>query len=105
MSASKPGRPGLSIAPEFSGRGSLAQALKGRTPEAGAETLAASDPEWTVLGVDALWQAAAENAARSSGMELSQWLTATIEDAAAAEGIKPAGAWHDAPDGRALKSG
>jgi hypothetical protein len=104
MTSGKPGRPRVNIAPEFSGLGGLAQALKGGTPapsERNAATPQSDDTVWTILGVSALWQTAAENAARLSGMDLSQWLASTIADAAAAQGVKPAGASHDAPDDRA----
>ncbi|MDF3072757.1 MAG: hypothetical protein K0S54_424 [Alphaproteobacteria bacterium] len=104
MSANKPPRPPVRIAPEFSGLGGLAQALKGDGAGTGVGRNAAvldGDATWTVLGVSALWQTAAENAARLSGMELNRWLALAIADAAVAQGVKPAAASHDAPDDRA----
>ena len=104
MSSRKSDRPRVSIAPEFSGLGNLAQALKGGAPSAGIERNGAArqgnDTVWIILGVSSLWQTAAENAARLSGMDLSEWLASTIEDAAAAQGVNPAAASHDAPDDR-----
>jgi hypothetical protein len=103
MSSSKSDRPRVAIAPEFSGLGGLAQALKGGTPvpfERNSVTPQGDDTVWTILGVSSLWQTAAENAARLSGMDLSEWLASTIEDAAAAQGLTPAAASHDAPDDR-----
>ena len=100
MSSSKSDRPRVNIAPEFSGLGGLAQALKGGTPAPAPVTPEGDDTVWTILGVSALWQTAAENAARLSGMDLGQWLASTIEDAAAAQGVNPAAASHDAPDDR-----
>jgi hypothetical protein len=103
MTSGKPGRPRVNIAPEFSGLGGLAQALKGSTPapsQRNSATPQGDDTVWTILGVSSLWQTAAENAARLSGMDLSEWLASTIEDAAAAQGLTPVAASHDAPDDR-----
>ena len=100
MSSSKSDRPRVNIAPEFSGLGGLAQALNGGTPAPAPVTPDGDDTVWTVLGVSALWQTAAENAARLSGMDLSQWLASAIEEAAAAQGINSEAASHDAPDDR-----
>jgi hypothetical protein len=76
----------ISIAPEFSGPGSLARALK-QGAQAASNSAAPGDDAsvWTVLGVSALWQTAAENAARRTGVELGDWLSQAITEAAAAE--------------------
>jgi hypothetical protein len=103
MPSRKSDRPRVNIAPEFSGLGGLAQALKGGTTapsQRNSATPQCDDTAWTILGVSSLWQTAAENAARLSGMDLSEWLASAIEDAAAAQGVTPAAASHDAPDDR-----
>jgi len=82
---SKPPRPHLTIAPEFSSRGQLASILKpgSATPTERVEPLLpADDQSWTVFGVGAIWQAAAENAARLEGVDLGDWLAAAVKEAA-----------------------
>ncbi len=46
--------------------------------------LSADDQSWTVFGVGAIWQAAAENAARLEGVDLGDWLAAAVKEAASA---------------------
>lgn len=82
----------LKIAPEFSGPGRLASILRpgpAKSAERLEPALAADDQSWTVFGVGAIWQAAAENAARLAGTDLSDWLRQTVAEAATAQGIGP----------------
>ncbi|MGE0152314.1 MAG: hypothetical protein AB7R90_06820 [Reyranellaceae bacterium] len=82
MSKKEPFPPRITPAPEFSGPGALARVLKrGGAPIPGGKN-PDRDGAWTVLGVGALWQTAAENAARRSGCDLAQWLTEAINEAA-----------------------
>ena len=80
--------PKLSVAPEFVGLGRLAKILK---PDGAAGAAPSSVVEsadiWTVFGVGAIWQTAAENAARLSQSDLATWLTAAINEAAGAQGL------------------
>jgi hypothetical protein len=86
MSQRKSVPPRIKIAPEFSGPGSLARALKQGVQVASNSAALGDDASvWTVLGVSALWQTAAENAARRTGVELGDWLSQAITEAAAAE--------------------
>jgi hypothetical protein len=86
MSQRKSAPPRITIAPEFSGPGSLARALQAGTQAASNSAAPGDDASlWTVLGVSALWQTAAENAARRTGVELGDWLSQAIAEAAAAE--------------------
>jgi hypothetical protein len=88
MSQNKSVPPRITIAPEFSAPGSLVRALQaGAQPASGRSAGFDNDTVWTVLGVSALWQTAAENAARRTGVELGDWLRQAINDAVAAEGI------------------
>ena len=93
VSDKKLGPPRPTIAPEFGGRGGLAAALKPtRAPssernESDPAPVASQADHWTVFGVGVIWQTAAENAARLSGHDLGRWLTLTIEEAAANQGI------------------
>ena len=93
VSDNKLGPPRPTIAPEFAGRGGLAAALKPTRPpsnernESHPAPVASEADHWTVFGVGAIWQTAAENAARLSGHDLGQWLALTIEEAAADQGI------------------
>lgn len=89
MSESKGVRPRLTVAPEFAGLGRLTAILK---PGSSTGTPIKTNPTtdsgiWTVFGIGAIWQAAAENAARLSGTDLSSWLTHAIDEAAASQGI------------------
>ena len=87
MPKSKQPRPPLAIAPEFSSRGRLASILKpgsGTPTERVEPVLSADDQSWTVFGVGAIWQTAAENAARLEGVELGDWLAAAVKEAASA---------------------
>lgn len=89
MSNPKSPPPQVKIAPEFSGPGRLASILR-PGPAKSAERIEpalADDRFWTVFGVGAIWQAAAENAARLAGTELSDWLRQTVAEAATAQGI------------------
>lgn len=91
MAQNKSAPPRITIAPEFSGPGSLARALKPQSaPAAALHPFAAAEngDSWAVLGVGAIWQTAAENAARLSGCELAQWLRDTIEEAAQNQGFR-----------------
>lgn len=92
MSDNKPGTPRPTIAPEFASRGGLAAALKPTRSPSGErdESNPAVDSHadhWIVFGVGAIWQTAAENAARLSGNDLGGWLTQTIKEAATDQGI------------------
>ena len=98
MSKSKSLPSQLRVAPEFSNLGRLASILKpaSANPAGRVEPpLATDDQSWTVFGVGAIWQTAAENAARQSGNDLGDWLRQTIDEAAAAQGL-PAPATKDA---------
>lgn len=101
MPASKP--PKLNVAPEFASLGRLANVLK---PNASTDSRLSSAVEtsdtWTVFGVSALWQTAAENAARLAQTDIAAWLTATIREAAAAEGVPAAEAAPSQSEAKAL---
>lgn len=90
MSDSKSKRPGLSVAPEFVGLGRLAGILTpGTSPARPANRIEPQitddDNAWTVFGVGAIWQTAAENAARLDGCELGEWLSLAVKEAAETE--------------------
>lgn len=88
MSKNPPSPPRPTIAPEFTGLGRLASVLKPRGDRRTGSGSGTSDAEvWTVFGVGAIWQTAAENAARRANMDLADWLDQTIRSAAAVEGF------------------